>query len=76
MSAPQTDGCPTCQVCGSLIHRRPYYWNDDPRLPMHPDMRQCRGPNPNEAFAGFMNRNVDYINGRGEPVLLPVGETN
>lgn len=68
---PKTDGCPTCQICGGSIHNKPYYWDDNPSLPMHKNMRQCQGDS-NVAFAGFMNRNADYLNGRGEPVLLPV----
>ena len=65
-------GTPTCQICGGLIQGQPYYWDGNPRLPMHQDMTQCQEPNP-QAFCDFMNRNVDYINGRGEPVLLGEG---
>ena len=64
-----TDGCPTCQICGGPIHGKPYYWDNDHRLPMHQDMTQCRNPSLLQ-FATFMNRNVDYINGWSEPVLL------
>ncbi len=71
MSRQQTDGRLMCQICGGLIHHgQPYYWDDNPKLPMHKDMTLCQG-NSNIAFALFMNRNADYINGRGEPVLLP-----
>ena len=73
MGQQPTDGCPTCQVCGGLIHSTVYYWNDDQRLPMHADMRHCKSTDP-QLFANFMNRNVDYINQRAEPVLL--GDAN
>lgn len=70
MGRPTTDGCPTCQICGGLVHGQPYLWDDNPALPMHKDMTQCQGDG-NLAFVGFMNRNVEYINRRGPPVLLP-----
>ena len=63
------DGHPTCQICGGLIYSTIYYWDDDRRLPMHNNMQHCKSTNP-QLFADFMNRNVEYINGRGEPVLL------
>ena len=69
MTDQPTDGCPTCQVCGGLIHGKPYYWNDDRRLPIHANMQRCKSTDP-QLFADFMNRNREYINGRGEPVLL------
>ena len=62
---------PTCQICGGEIKGKPYHWNDDPRLPMHPNMTRCQSLDP-QLFADFMNRNVEYINRRGEPVLLEV----
>ncbi len=66
------DGCPTCQICGGPIHSTIYYWNDDQRLPMHANMKQCKSLDP-QLFADFMTRNKDFINGRGEPVLLDTG---
>ena len=69
MSAPPDKSAITvCQICAGTVNR-PYYWNDDPRLPMHKDTRQCTDSNP-QRFADFLNRNVEYINGRGEPALL------
>lgn len=64
-----TDGQPTCQICGGLIYSTIYYWNADRRLAMHADMRHCQSTDP-QLFADFMNRNREYINRRGEPVLL------
>lgn len=69
MGQQPTDGCPTCQVCGGLIHGKPYYWNDDRRLPLHARGRLCGSTDP-QLFADFVNRNIEYINGRAEPVLL------
>lgn len=65
---PTTDGCPTCQICGGLIHTTPHYWDDNPLLPMHRDIRHCQG-NGTLLFSAFLGRNIDYIMGRGEPVL-------
>jgi len=63
---------PMCQICGGLILGKPYYWGDNPVLPMHKNMTLCQGEST-IAFAAFMNRNVDYINGWGEPVLRQEG---
>ena len=62
-----------CQICGHPITGRTYHWDDDPRLPMHKEMTGCMkagSPDVNQAFADFMNRNIEFINRRGEPVLL------
>ncbi len=67
------DGHPTCQICGGLIHSTVYHWNDDRRLPMHADMRHCQSLDP-QLFADFMNRNREYLNERGEPVLFGAGQ--
>jgi len=40
---------------------------------MHKEMTGCMkagSPDVNQAFADFMNRNIEFINRRGEPVLL------
>jgi hypothetical protein len=70
MGRQQTDGCPTCQVCGGLIYSKPYLWDGNPLLPMHRDFRQCQGRG-DLAFTSFLGRNAAYLNGQGEPVLLP-----
>lgn len=69
MMGQLTDEHPTCQICGGVIHSTIYYWNDDRRLPMHGNMRHCKSTDP-QLFANFMNRNVEYINRRAEPVLI------
>jgi len=66
-----------CQACGQEVKGHVYYWKGDSRLPMHADLRQC-GPVVNglagaQAFVEFLNRNVEYINGRGPPVLIGEG---
>lgn len=58
-----------CELCGGLIKGKPYYWDGNPLLPTHPNVTRCESANPQQ-FADFMNRNVEYINGRGPPVLL------
>jgi len=59
-----------CQVCGqSIAGNKVYLWNNDERLPCHPDLWRCGDRSP-QLFADFLNRNRDYINGRGEPSLL------
>ncbi|KKN60404.1 hypothetical protein LCGC14_0532380 [marine sediment metagenome] len=68
---PEHQKQPTCQICGGLIKGKPYYWDDNSLLPMHANMTRCQG-NGNVLFVAFMNRNVEYINRRGEPVLLEV----
>jgi hypothetical protein len=65
-----------CQACGHKIKEQPYYWDGDPRLPLHANLSKC-GPVVNglpgaQAFADFLNRNAEYINRRGPPVLLEV----
>ncbi len=60
---------PTCQLCGGLIDGEVYRWNDDDRLTMHSRTTSCRGYGV--GMAGFLNRNDAYLNGQGEPVLLP-----
>lgn len=61
-----------CQVCGQEIKGTPYYWDDDQRLPMHRNLRQC-GPGGTQGFADFLNRNVEYVNRRGPPVRIGEG---
>lgn len=61
---------PICQICGHEITGKAYYWDDDPRLSTHPKMTQCKADNVSQAFCDFMNRNVEYLNRRGEPILI------
>lgn len=58
-----------CQICGYEIKGKPYFWDDNPQLPMHRDMTKCGDRDP-ALFCDFMNRNIDFINRRGEPVLI------
>ena len=59
----------TCQVCGKEIQGQPHLWNDDPRLPMHPDIQSgdCAGL---EKMGAFLNRNAAYINEQREPTII------
>lgn len=58
-----------CQVCGKPITGKPYYWNNDGRLPMHPSL-SLYGPEALQALAEYMNRNKAYINGSDQVVLI------
>lgn len=61
-----TQEAPICQICGKPIQRKLYLWDDDPRLPVHSNQSDCGGL---EAFCAFLNRNKNYINRQGPPVL-------
>jgi len=56
-----------CQCCGKEIKGKPYLWDDDPRLPLHKSLTTC---GDGQLFVDFMNRNMDFINKKGEPVLI------
>lgn len=62
------DERPTCQLCGGPIDGEVYHWNKDDRLTMHRDTVQCLD-NGTFGMVDFLNRNADYFNRHGEPVL-------
>ncbi len=63
-----TNELPICQLCGGPIKGEVYHWNDDERLTMHRGTTTCHD-NGLFDMAGFLNRNANYLNGQGEPVL-------
>lgn len=62
------DERPICQLCGGPIDGEVYHWNDNILLTMHRYNTACLDSGT-FGMAGFLNRNADYLNGRGEPVL-------
>lgn len=63
-----TDERPMCQLCGGPIEGNVYRWDNDPRLPMHQNMKDCLD-NGTFGMAGFIARNGGYIFGDEPPVL-------
>ena len=55
-----------CQVCGKIV-KKPYYWNDNPKIPIHKNLKLC---GDQQLFADFLNRNIEYVNRRGPFVPL------